>query len=112
MRLNEAASAAKPLDVVFDGGAVLHVTYRPADYTPSEAAELTEDQVKKDPRRMSAMVVRMVESWDLTDNDDTPIPIAADEISDKVHMTILAKIMTAVQKDQMPGEAPATSSAG
>ena len=112
MRVNEAAAAAKPLDVVFDGGAVLHITYRPADYTPNEAAELTEDAVKKDPRRMSGMAVRMVESWDLTDNDDNPIPITADAISANVHLTILAKVMTAIQKDQMPGEAPATSPAG
>ena len=111
MRLSDAKSDAKPLAVTFDGGAVLNIKYRVPEYTPNQAAELM-DSASKDPRRMADMVVRVVAEWDLTDDDEQPIPVAADAIAEHVHMGILSKIMRAVNEDQMPGEAAATSSAG
>lgn len=111
MRLSDATSAAKPLEVKFDGGAVLNITYRVPEYTPNQAAKLVDD-ASKDPRRMADMAVRVIESWDLTRDDGEPIPLTVDAVADEVTIGILSKIMRAVNEDQMPGEAGATSSDG
>ena len=111
MRLSEASAPAKPLEVQFPSGAVLHITYRVPEYTPNQASELV-NQASKDPRRMAEMTVRVVESWDLTDEKDKPIALKADVIAEKVHLGVLSTIMKAVNADQMPGEAAATSSDG
>lgn len=111
MRLSEAASPAKPLDVKFGEGAVLHITYRVPEYTPNQAAKLV-DEASKDPRRMADMACRVVESWDLTDDEDQPIELTAEAVADKVTIGVLSTIMKAVNEDQMPGEADATSNDG
>lgn len=111
MRLSEAKSNAKPLVVEFDGGASLNITYRVPEYTPNQAAKLT-DEAGKDPRRMAEMACRIVDSWDLERDDGEPIPLVPDVVAEEVHLGILTKIMRAVNADQMPGEAGATSDAG
>ena len=111
MRLSDAKSEAKPLVVDFGGGAVLNIKYRVPEYTPNQAAALMAD-ANKDPRRMADMVVRVVAEWDLTDDDDEPIALEAASIAEHVHLGILGKIMGAVNEDQMPGEAGATSNVG
>ena len=113
MRLSDAKSSAKPLDIEFEGGAVLHITYRVPEYTPNQLSELMSG-AEQDPKRAAAMIVRTVDSWDLTQDDpaETPIPLTADAIAEHVHLGIITKIVRAINADQSPGKAPETSDAG
>ena len=111
MKLSEAKSDLKPLAVAFDSGAVLNVTYRTPEYTPYEMAKIV-DTKNPDPTRIIGMILKVVESWDLTDEAEKPIPLTPDGIGENVGVGVLRKIMEAVGKDQQPGEADATSDAG
>ena len=111
MKLSEAKSDRKPLAVTFDSGAVLHIEYRTPEYTPFEMAKLV-DTSNPDPTRIIAMILKVVEKWDLTDDAEQPIPLTTEGIGDNVGVGILRKVMEAVGKDQMPGEAAGTSAAG
>jgi hypothetical protein len=111
VRLSEASSPAKPLEVPFPSGAVLHITYRVPEYTPNQASALV-NEASKDPKRMGEMTCRVVESWDLEDENGEVYPLIPDVVADKIHLGVLGAIMKAVNADQMPGEAEETSSAG
>lgn len=112
MKLSEAKSDLKPLAITFQpSGAVLNVEYRVPEYTPFEMAALV-DKTNPDPNRITAMVLKVIEKWDLTDDDDNPIPLTQEGVGANVGTHILRKIMEAVGKDQQPGEADATSDAG
>jgi hypothetical protein len=111
VKLSEAKSDLKPLPVVFDSGAVLNITYRVPEYTPYELAKVV-DKSDPDPTRIIGMILKVVESWDLTDDDGQDIPLTVDGVGENVGIGILRKIMDAIGKDQMPGEAGETSAAG
>lgn len=111
MKLSEAKSDLKPLPIVFDSGAVLNITYRSPEYTPYEMAKIV-DKTNPDPVRIIGMILKVVESWDLTDDAEKPIPLTTDGVGENVGIGILRKIMEAIGKDQMPGEAEGTSAAG
>jgi hypothetical protein len=110
VKLSEAKSDLRPLAVTFDSGAVLNITYRTPEYTPYEMAKIV-DTSNPDPTRIIGMVLKVVESWDLTDDAEEAIPLTTDGVGENVGVGILRKIMEAVGKDQLPGEAPATSDA-
>ena len=109
MRLSDAVTSAKPLNVVFDGGAILHITYVPADFTPRELAKM---QQEKNSEQIVDQMLRMVKSWDLTEDDGyTPIPLVRDRMLD-VSTTIYLKIGEAVMAEVRPsGEAGKSSAA-
>jgi len=112
VKLSEAKSDLKPLDVTFDSGAVLHIEYRSPEYTPFEMAKIV-DKTNPDPTRIIGMIQKVVESWDLTDDNEVPIPLTVDGIGENVGIGILRKVMEAIGADQMPsGEAPGASDAG
>lgn len=75
MRISDAVSDSSPLDVHFPRGAVLHVEYQPSSYSIIELENLQRNATK-DPRRMLHAIRRLVLSWDLTDDDGVPIPLA------------------------------------
>jgi hypothetical protein len=113
VRLSEAqGNKPKPLKIEFDGGGILAVTYRVPEYTPKQAAQLMSGDASRDPMVMAEMACKVIESWDLTEDDDTPIALDVESVADKVKMPILAKILEAVNKDSQPGEAAAPSDAG
>lgn len=111
MKLSEAKSDLKPLEVAFDSGAVLNIAYRTPEYTPYEMAKIV-DRDNPDPIKIIGMILKVVESWDLTDDDGQDIPLTTDGVGENVGIGILRRIMEAIGKDQMPGEAGEASAAG
>lgn len=130
MRINEAFEDAKPLDVHYPTGAVLHVVYRPAMYSVEEMERI--QTAERNPRRVLRAIRRVVVSWDLTDEDGAPIsvdepyyngmplsefieaatntrtPLPDDLPNDplaKIPTNIFTRIIQAVNEDQSPGEA-------
>lgn len=130
MRISDAFGEAKPLDVHYPTGAVLHVFYAPATYSVVELERI--QQSEKEPRRILRAVRRLVTSWDLTDNDGAPIgldephyngmplsdfidvckrngtPLPDDLPVDPLSLlptNIFTQILRAVNEDQDPGEA-------
>lgn len=97
MKMSEASDAPKDLDVPF-GSAVLHITYKPVDYTPREMEQAQESQ---DIKHVVGMIERTVLSWDLTDDDENPIPLEADALMD-VKLNIFHGIFAAIAKDAAP----------
>lgn len=111
MRLSDAKSDAKPLEVPFSGGHVLNITYRVPEYTPNQAAALTASQ-RNDPRQAADMLCRFLSSWDLTDDDGKPYELVPEVVAENVPLSVINAIVGAINKDQMPGEAQATSDVG
>lgn len=119
MRISDAVSPVRPLAVPFDKGEVLNIEYRPMSYTPEQLDQMQADAqstVKKDQGRAVAGMVesmlKMLVSWDLTEDDGaTPVPIERDALQ-KVPLNIFTEITMAVARDQQAGEADAPSGAG
>lgn len=117
MRISDAVSKARDIEVEFDGGAILQVSYRPASYTAAEAERLQidEDSGKKaTPEEKRARITRILEmigelvsSWNLLDDDDTPIdPTDIETLRAKVPLNVFTEVIRAISEDQRPeGEA-------
>lgn len=97
MRISQAVAEASDIEVPF-GSEVLRVRYRPLTYTVREMTEIRESQ---DEGRIVDTMLRLLESWDLTQDDGTPVPIDADALRD-VPTHIFAGILKAVAKEQEP----------
>ncbi len=97
MRISQAVAEEKPLAVDFKG-ATLNVVYRPLTYTVREMDALGES---KDTERIIKTMLRLLVSWDLTDENDTPVPIETEPLRD-VPTHIFTGIIKAVGKDQAP----------
>lgn len=106
MRLSQAVSPAEQITVPFVG-AELHVKYRPMSYTPAELdkmqAEAAQTKGKVGDRLVDSMI-RMIESWDLTDEDEVPIPIERDALRE-VPSNVYMAIMKVINQEQQAGEA-------
>lgn len=127
MRIDEAIADSKELDVQFPK-AVLHIVYRPANYTIAEMEAAEAD--KANPKRLVKMVQDLVEAWDLTrvekapaihengdpvivdgepvmvEKGEVPVDLSnAEEIRLNVTNTIISGIVKAIREDQSPGEA-------
>lgn len=102
MRIDQANGESKPLAVTF-GTSVLNVEYHPSTFTVEELVALKED--RDNPDRIIGMIRRTVTAWDLTDNDDQPIPISApaegepDLMRKLVPIPVFSAIIAAVRKD-------------
>jgi hypothetical protein len=110
MRLSDARAAARELKVQFPHG-VLHVTYRPPSYTLEQADALA-NASQRDVRKAAEIISQLLEAWDLTHDDDTPIALDPESIARFVPSDILGEIAKAIREDQSPGEAGASSVAG
>jgi len=127
MRIEEAVAEAKDLDVKF-GQAVLHIRYRPANYTIAEMEAAESD--KTSPARLVKLIQDMVVAWDLTraetvpalhengepvivdgeplmvDGGEVPIDVGdAEQVRTYVTSTIISGIVKAIREDQQAGEA-------
>lgn len=102
MKISQATAEVKTCEAKF-GEATLHFEYRPLTYTVEEMERMQEGTP-----RAGAIVdsmLKLLVSWDLTDDDEQPIPLDEDALR-KVPSHIFTGIMQAVGKDQTPsGEA-------
>lgn len=97
LRLSSATSKPRELVVEFEGGD-LHCMYRPASYTVAELDELQANA--RDTKRIVESMQRTLVSWDLEDEDGTPIPLETEPLTNKVPTSVYVTIMRAMQDDQ------------
>ncbi len=104
VRISKGLGKATDLDVYFDDDdpdAVLHITYRPTSFTPAQLDEIRNNS-DKDARRLVEATLNVVAAWDLTNEDETPIPLELDAVYGIVPTSILGQILKAVNEDQTP----------
>lgn len=102
MKISQATAVEKALPVPF-GDATLNVSYRPLTYTVTELEKMETGDAKA--AQIIDSMLRLLVSWDLTDEFDQPVPLTADALRE-IPTHIFTGIMQAVGKDQTPsGEA-------
>lgn len=106
MRLSEAVSPARTIPVPFVN-ATLQVEYRPMSYTPEEldamqAKALEAKDAKAGVDSMIDSMLNLLVGWDLTDDEDNPIPVTREGLR-KVPLNVYTAITQAVAKDQAAG---------
>jgi hypothetical protein len=116
MRVSQATSKPRPLQVPFEGGD-LPVAYRPASYTVAELDELQANT--RDTKRIVESMLRTLVSWELEYDEDAVddegntltgvIPLTTAALTKYVPTSVFVEIMRAMQEDQQAGEARATS---
>jgi len=103
VRLSEITSGLRTIKVPF-GSLTISVTYRMSERTPAKVNE-----------EFSLVVidnlVRWVDSWDIVDDDDQPVPITEEGLS-QVPYPVLKAIFHHVAQDNGLGEAASSSDAG
>ena len=106
MRISDAISPDTDLDVAF-GAQTLKVRYRPPSYTVAELETLVAEAATRgtDPMKIVDSMRRLLVSWDLVKDDDTPVDIASDEDMRNVPTSIFIGIIRAVNADQSVGDA-------
>lgn len=108
MRLSQAVSPAEPITVKFVG-AELHIMYRPMTYTPAQIDQMQAEAAEKGAGSKGTdslinSMINMIESWDLTDEDDAPILLERGPMR-QVPTNVYMAIMSAINKEQQAGEA-------
>lgn len=101
MRIDQAFGQIKSLDVAFPED-TLHVTYKPMEFTPAELEVITAAEVEERPRQLVELFLRCVQTWDLTDLDDAPVPLEYEVLHQKVPVSLLSKVFTEIQKASAP----------
>jgi hypothetical protein len=102
VKISQATADSKPCSATF-GENVLNFVYRPLTYTVAEMEAMQEDTPR--PGAIIESMMKLLVSWDLTDEDDVVIPLEADALR-TIPSHIFTGIMQAVGKDQTPsGEA-------
>lgn len=90
-KLSELLADSARLTIEFPGADV-HVTYRPGVYTRELEASLTglEELPNEEARdRCDELLSALIADWDLTDEDEQPIPLKRGMIADKVPTVFL-----------------------
>lgn len=129
MRLSEIFSGVKEVAVDIGDGKFFNIAYKPQMITPEalakfgalqnvgpESANLGIEQlalITDISDALITMISQCVASWDLTYNDDTPIPLTPDHLRN-VPLSILALTLSAMKLDAKPNpttgsNSPATS---
>jgi hypothetical protein len=121
MRISEALSRSSNIEVMFEAGAVLHVTYRPVSYSLRELDEMeavtvqkggTAEQRKERLERVAGMIGKLVISWDLESDDGVVLDPTDIEAMKDIPSNVFTEILSAVKAHQSVGEAARPSDAG
>lgn len=94
--LAEFSKNRRTIPVVYFN-ATIDVTYRPAAYTAEVAAQAIDQPVGE-------FLELLIDSWDLTDENDTPIETDADSLV-KLPLRLLQECAAAIIRDVRLGEA-------
>lgn len=101
MLISQLAPAPKPLDVKFENGVVLPITYARAELTVPRAKAIKKDAQAEDPTFLITLVCTVVSTWDLED-ESGPIPVGPayeEEVGNRVNVDVLQTILAAIQAD-------------
>jgi hypothetical protein len=128
MRISEALSPAVPLEVVFPGGGVLNIVYRPAGTSiaatkrrmetilasakgrpdkrkPSAddiigRVEEMQDQIAVAETSLDETFLPLIVSWDLTEEDgETVVPLTLERVSE-LDSALISHVMQAIKNHQ------------
>ena len=105
LKLSELVSGVRTIPVPF-GQHTITVSYLLSQRTPEANAEI--DAVFGS---VTSVICKLVDSWDLVDDDENPIPIDEDHVV-KVPVPVLRKIITEIYGDSGLGEVVSSSDAG
>lgn len=103
MKLSDIRSETKPLTIPFQAGD-LKVVYRPNAFT-ADVADKMQAQASKPEEATDGflnMVVAILESWDLEDEDGKVIPIDKARLRAEVPVPVFGRIFAEIQADQTP----------
>lgn len=105
MRLSDVTRERKDLAVPF-GDLVLNVVYKPQFATPALLSEFA--RASQDPLLLAKDFCAMVDSWDLVDDEDHPIPVDEKHVAN-VPISVLQAVILAIGEDMRPNpqKAPA-----
>lgn len=96
----DVPDGVKMTNVVIDhGGTQFVVSYPTARLTDEVCDELVEATKSEDLMDLVAMLARLLDSWDLTDDDDTPIKLSKDALA-KLPFGLPIKIAAEIRKDR------------
>lgn len=99
----------KSLAIPCEEGETLNVVYSRADYTPKLEAEMEEVRRTRPGHSLALMLGKVLRSWDVVDDDDSPVPLSAQTLDERLAIEAQAKIVEALAEDQRPN---ATASDG
>jgi hypothetical protein len=106
MKLSNVTSERKKLTCHFTEryGDDLHLVYIPGMLTPEVEDELQESlEAPGSGRFVCEFLAKLVEDWDLVDDDGTPIALDADGLR-VVPIPFLGDVLAEIRKDMNPGE--------
>lgn len=125
MRLSELFVETKAVAVDVGGGQFFNITYKPQMITPQALGKFGALQnVDADSANMGieqlalisdvsdaliTMICQCVVAWDLTNDDDTPIPITKEALQG-VPLSILALTLSAMKLDAKPNPTKGSNS--
>lgn len=101
-KLSSVTRATISLSVPLGGGEAISVVYRPSVLTPGLLkrlqglqAHIESEQTASLPDELPRLMATLLTSWDLTTDDEEPIPTTAEHLAD-IPLSILLHVMTAV----------------
>lgn len=100
MKLSDLAKETKKLAVVYKTPAsefTINIEYRTQAVTPGFLAEIQEVDLMD---RIAFQFERVVKAWDVTDDDDKPIPITKDGLKD-IPVYLLGSLLDAIAEDRL-----------
>jgi hypothetical protein len=104
MKLSTVKSERKKLTIPMEDLGDLHLTYIPGMLTPEIEDELQESFEHPGSGRFATdFISRLVEEWDLLDDDDVPIPLTIEGLR-PVPIPFLGDVLAAIREDMNPGE--------
>lgn len=104
MKLSTVKSERKKLTANFDDLGDLHITYVPGMLTPEVEDELQEALEQPGSGKfVCEFASRLIEEWDLLDDDDVPIPLTAEGLK-QVPIPFMGDVLAKIREDMNPGE--------
>jgi hypothetical protein len=108
LKLSQIRAETKPLVIPFQAGD-LKVTYKPNAFTADVADKMTA-QAADESQATDAfltMVIAIIDSWDLEDDEGNIVPIEMAALRREVPMPVFGRIFQEIQKDAVPDEGKA-----
>lgn len=101
MLISQLTPAPKPLEVTFENGEVLPITYDRSRLTVPLAKSIQKDAATNDPIVLLKVTCTVIKTWELADERGN-IPVGPEheaEVGDRVNIDVLGTILAAIQAD-------------
>jgi hypothetical protein len=103
-------SGTRVVDIDFAPAGTLKVEYSPSGYTPLLEAKASEAMESgRASNMLLTMLIPLITKWDLTGEDEKPLPITEEGLS-QLPVFTLSRILEAITEDMKPGKPMQSSS--